>query len=260
MNRKLRFLAVLIISLISLHGYSQDQAVLEYEPEGIVKPGKRNAIKVNLTGLPLNSYGIQLERAITRRTSLALGGRMMPEGGLPLRNTLLKYIDDEEGKNMIDAVLLKNIAFTPEVKFYMGKGYGQGFYLSLFYRYSEFSVKGLAVDFESGGGTEKTLHLSGDLQSHTGGFLLGLQTSIAKVIVLDFWFLGPHAGQGRGTFAGVPVTPFSASEQESLREALEGMDIPLLDKRVQVDANRASMSLSGPWGGLRGGISLGVKF
>jgi len=41
---------------------------------------------------------------------------------------------------------------------------------------------------------------------------------------------------------------------------LEDIDIPLTNTKVVVTANGASLELDGPWGGIRAGFSLGIRF
>jgi hypothetical protein len=52
----------------------------------------------------------------------------------------------------------------------------------------------------------------------------------------------------------------SEDEQNSLREELSDLDIPLTKETVSVNANGASLKLDGPWAGVRAGISIGIKF
>ncbi|HRP18228.1 MAG TPA: hypothetical protein PL128_09550, partial [Ginsengibacter sp.] len=59
---------------------------------------------------------------------------------------------------------------------------------------------------------------------------------------------------------GTTTRTLSATEQSHLQQTLDDIDIPFLDKEVNVNANGGSMKLDGPWGGLRMGVSLGVRF
>jgi len=45
-----------------------------------------------------------------------------------------------------------------------------------------------------------------------------------------------------------------------LRQNLEDLDIPLTNKTYAVNASGATLKLSGPWGGIRSGLSIGIKF
>jgi hypothetical protein len=72
--------------------------------------------------------------------------------------------------------------------------------------------------------------------------------------------LGPHFGSARGTFSGTSSKPLSTAEQNDLRDKLAGINIPLTDKTVEVNANNDSLKIDGPWGGMRFTIGLGVRF
>lgn len=255
---KLTLLSVFALILTSVAAFGQ---INDEDLPKLPKKEKMNFLKVNLTALPLNNYSLQYERLLTKGIGVALSGRIMPESGLPFKSFLIdKFAEDQESEDIIHGLSLGNHAFTPEVKFYFGKGYGQGFYISLFYRYSEFKLRGMPIEYETEPDTYETLHLSGNLQSHTGGFMLGLQKNLGKVLVLDLWFFGPHAGKGTSILTGKSSSLLTADEQQALRESIDELEIPMLDKSVHVDANGAKVTLDGPWAGIRAGISLGVRF
>ena len=90
--------------------------------------------------------------------------------------------------------------------------------------------------------------------------MFGAQWALGKHLVLDWWILGPHVGKSKGELIGNSLTPMSTEAQNEIRDALESIDIPLIDKTVTVTANRASVAFDGMWGGLRAGISFGIKF
>lgn len=223
---------------------------------------KMNYIKLNLTAIPLNNYSLQYDRILNRRFSAALSGRLMPESSIPFKSAIIKKIDsdDQETIDIINGLKLNNFAITPEIKLYAGKGYGEGFYVSFFYRYSSFDLKGFPLEFDNDGGSETTLDLSGNLTSHTGGILLGLQKNIGKFLALDLWFLGPHAGAGKAKLTGISSSPLSAQEQQNVKDALDDIDIPLLKPSYEISADKVVVKADGPWAGLRMGISFGIRF
>lgn len=222
----------------------------------------RNFIKINLTSLALKNYSIQYERVLTKAISVAVAYRTMPATTLPFNNLILNTVgEDQDTKKIIENFRLSNYAFTPEVRFYVGKkGYGRGFYFAPFYRYANFSANNITLDYENNAGATSSIDLPGKLTANTGGLLLGAQWGLGKHMCLDWWILGPHYGSGRGNFSGASTKTLSADEQDDLRDELEDLDIPLTNKTVQVNANGASLKLDGPWGGIRAGISLGVRF
>lgn len=224
---------------------------------------KKNFIKLNLTAIILKNYSLQYERVLSKPVSLAIAFRTMPSSSLPFKNLIVKEIgnDDDDLKRTIENLTMSNFAITPEVRFYLSrKGYGNGFYIAPFYRYAHFTLSTLPFTYENILGEEKSINLNGKFSSHTGGFLIGVQKNLGKLICLDLWIFGPHFGAGKGDFTGTPSQPLTLEEQNDLRRQLDELDIPLTKKTVDVTATHARLTLHGPWAGLRSGISLGITF
>ena len=269
---------MLLATTIHLHAQSDSQTVitstsinptLAANSENILKMEMArqkpplNIIKVNLTALLLKNYSFQFERVLTRKISVAVQYRIMPETDIPFKSSILKIVgnEDPDTKKLIEDFKMSNYAITPEVRIYLSrKGYGRGFYIAPFYRYASFTSNNLNVFYTDDADVEQSIKMSGKLTSNTGGLLIGAQSSLGKHVVLDISILGPHYGTGTGMFSGIPSKPLTADEQNDLRGQLENIDIPLTEKTVNVNANSASLKLDGPWAGLRFAISLGVRF
>lgn len=114
--------------------------------------------------------------------------------------------------------------------------------------------------FENNSNVKSTISLSGKLTGNTGGLLFGVQKALGKHMCLDWWLFRPHYGSSIGDFSGVSSKPLTTEEQNDLRQQLNDLDIPLTNKTVSVTSNGASLKLDGPWGGIRTGLSIGVKF
>src|SRR6476620_3614668 len=144
-------------------------------PSGVKDEGevRFNHIKLNLTAIPFNNYGVQYERVLKKRRSVALSVRFMPESKLPFLSAIKKAVADEdpELQRTVDRLRMSNFAITPEYRFYLGKGYGRGFYIAPFYRFSSFKTNNILISYDSDIilGNQETISLSGDLKSHTGG-------------------------------------------------------------------------------------------
>jgi hypothetical protein len=222
-----------------------------------------NLIKINLAPLLLKSYSLQYERILNRKFSVAVQYRTMPTTGLPFKSTILKLIDNDEPdtKKIIEDFRMSNYAITPEVRIYLSrKGFGRGFYIAPFYRYASFTSNDFNVFFSDENNGEQSIKMSGKLTANTFGLAMGVQSALGKHVVLNIGFFGPHFGSGNGEFNGTSSHPLNAEEQEDLRDQLEGIDIPLINNTVEVNANSASLKLDGPWGGMRFTIGLGVRF
>jgi hypothetical protein len=222
-----------------------------------------NLIKINLPALLFKSYSLQYERILNRKFSVAIQYRIMPETGIPFKSNVLKLVDNEdpETKKTIEDFKISNYAITPEVRIYLSKkGFGQGFYIAPFYRYASFTSNSLNIFFTDENNAEQSVQMSGKITSNTFGLAIGAQHLYGKHIVLDWSLFGPHYGSAKGSFIGTPSHSLSAAEQKDLHDQLDGIDIPLTTKTVNVSPNNASLNLDGPWAGMRFTIGLGVRF
>jgi hypothetical protein len=223
----------------------------------------KNFIKTNITSILIKNYSIQYERALNKSISFGISFRIMPTTGLPFKSQILKQVgpDDPDAEDMINSLTISNYAVTPELRFYLGKkGYGRGFYIAPFYRYSSYEAANVAVNFDTDENVQRSIDLSGNITAHTAGLMFGAQWALSKHICLDWWILGPHYGVSSGALNGIPSPALSTDEQAEIRQNLEDIDIPLVKKTVAVSANKVEMTIDGPWAGLRAGISIGFRF
>jgi hypothetical protein len=261
MKIKIFFIAA-AVTLSSVSAFAQDG-----KTEKKTKPAKAaqpmNVVKINLTALVLKNYSFQYERILNRKFSAAIGFRTMPLGKLPLMSTIEKIVgdDDPETKDQIGNFNFGNTAFKAELRFYAGKkGYGRGFYLAPFYQNATYKGNGLKFTYENNANVKSTISLGGEIKSNTFGLLIGVQKYLGKHISLDLWIIGPHYGNGKGDFTGTSTVPLTTDEQNDLRQELEDFDLPFGTKKVTVNANGANVKLDGPFGGVRSGVTIGVRF
>lgn len=224
----------------------------------------KNYFKINLLGIALKNYSFQYEHAFSKRISLAIGYRSMSKGALPMKSQLLSAVgsNDPNTEDQINKLMVGNTALTPELRFYVGKkGYGRGFYFAPFYRIQHFTAENIEVSFTNSTNTQSTLAISGKLDANTIGLLLGAQWKLGKHVSLDWQIIGPQYGSSKGTLSGTPSPVLNVTEQNALRDELNNnLDIPFVDKKVEVTSNNAKVILSGPWAGVRTGLSLGISF
>jgi len=222
-----------------------------------------NMVKVNLSALFLKTYSMQYERVLSRTVTMALSGGYTPETNLPYTDQIIKWsgATEPEEIELIENVLITNLTITPEIRFYTGKKrYGSGFYTSIFYRYGQHSFTNALIDYEGEDGEEGTLDCFGDATSHSGGIMIGAQWSLGKHVCLDWWIVGAHFGISSGNFEALSSLPLSEADQQEVEDRLNDIEIPMFEQQVTVTSSGAKMVFDGPWGGLRGGLSLGVKF
>lgn len=231
------------------------------EPTSEVKQPK-TFIKANIISPIIKNYGFQLEQVLSKRVSIAVGYRTMPNGNLPFKSNIVASSGGSTStQEALDALMLQNTAITPEIRFYMGKkGYGRGFYMAPFFRSANYKVEGLSFDYTNASNVNSSIALSGELKTATFGLQLGAQWSIGKNVCLDWWILGPHYGNAKGSMTGKSSQPLSATEQSSLNTELNNFSVPLADVSHTVNASGATINISGPWAGIKAGLMLGIKF
>ena len=218
---------------------------------------KKNMVEINLLALPLKNFSLNYQRQITRKTTVGLTARLMPNGTLPYEKSFRNSISDSATKAQFDQLKVGNYAVMPEIRFYLSrKGAFHGFYIALFGSIAHYSAD-LPYSYTDSN-VNKSIQLSGSINSITGGFMLGASWNLGKFIYLDLHLVGPNFGSATGSISG--KTPLSPSEQSSLKSSLDGLNIPLVKSSSTVDANGAKLSLSGPWAGIRSGLCIGVRF
>lgn len=220
---------------------------------------KMNLVKMNLTSIAFRNYQFAYERLMTKRFSVQVSYGFIPGGQVPLVDEVIK---DEN----IDNIKLGGSNLTIEPRFYLGKGYGHGFYVSPYYRYSHFNIDNLTYRYTSEDpvAVDKKIPIafSGKTNSNNVGLMIGAQWLLGRNDnwVLDVWFIGGHYGGASGTITGKSSRPLTPSEQAQLKQDIEDLDISLFDYKVTTNEKGAVIDLDSKWLGFRSGISFGYRF
>lgn len=224
---------------------------------------RKNIIKTNVMAYAFKNINVSYERIITKRFSLGFGIGIMPSGKIPFLNSFL----DEEDRQKIQGLEAGLTNFTIEPRFYMGKGYGKGFYIAPYYRYTNFSSNTFTFNYEYTDNSTSAkynipLQTSGKTNGKSFGLMVGSQFILndSKSLVLDWYIAGAHYGSGKGDFDFVSNYALSADEQEMLKKDIEDLDIPYIEYKVETTQNGAKVKVDGPWLGFRTGLSLGYRF
>jgi hypothetical protein len=230
----------------------------------------KNVFKLQVTPLLYNTYGVQYERMLSSRISLAVSGGYMPSLSSFLKDQLDVFIDDDKTVQDVQSLEMKSFSITPEVRFYVGKKNGpRGFYLAPYLNYSVHDLNmsnfNVQLDYEDvpedyQGELSRNFNLSGNIKGVTGGLLLGAQFKLGKAVYLDWWILGASYGSGKGKLDVLSTVPLTQEWQDAVQERVDEIDVPMLKIESKVSANGLHSNLSGPWAAVRGGLSLGIKF
>ncbi len=249
---------VLTFLFSSLFCFSQIGDSLTMNENILPSSEKMNIIKTNVTAYAFRNINITYERAISKKVSVSAGINMMPSGNIPFMNSFIK-----EGADEMSDVKVSNTAFTIEARYYFGAGYGRGFYIAPYYRYTNFKADNFTYNYkDSVTGQVIPMDISGKANAHSGGILLGAQWALGKQKnwVLDLWIIGAHYGAGKGRFEGIARSPLLPYQQDDMKYEVEGFGIPLIKYKVTADSKGIYADLDGPWLGVRSGISFGYRF
>jgi len=231
----------LMISLFALQASAQN---FGSEDDGV------NMVKLNFGSFLFKSFSAQYERALQKKMTVGIGFRFMPKSSLPFSSSL------ESADEQIASLKTSNIAITPEARFYFGKGVFKGFYVAPFVRFANYNASiDYAYDVDN---TTEYIPLKGNLTTFTGGVLIGAQWRIANKVYFDWSIFGPQYGFSNGKISG--KKSLNAEEQQSLKEELDGIDLPLGKMTSTVDGNGATVKFNGPWAGIRANLGIGYRF
>ena len=266
MNPKSAITSFSFCMLLSAFSYAQSSLDKEGKSssKGDTEKRKMNIVKVNiLPALFIKNFSFQYERVVSKHFSIALGARFMPNTGIPFKDRIIAIADvtDPDASNAINNFKMSNFAITPELRLYLSKkGYGRGFYIAPYYRYASFKSDELPIGYTDDSNQEQTITLKGDIKTNSAGLMFGAQWFLGKTITLDWWIIGGHYGANKGTFVGTTTMTLSAQEQADIKQAIDDFELPVGTITSTVTANGATVNLSGPWAGIRGGLTLGFRF
>jgi len=215
-----------------------------------------NIIKLNVAALAFKNISVQYERAIGAKSSVAATVRYMPKSTLPFRSSISDLADDAELDRQLANTEVGNFAIMPEFRYYFGRKAMQGFYLGPFIAFSRYNAS-LLYEYDDLL-TTKTIPLTGNVNTVTGGLMIGAQWKLTNALQLDWWIAGPNYGVSRGNLDG--RQNLSASEQQALRDELEDLEIPFTKFTYQVNSTGANIDFKGPWAGIRSGLCIGFSF
>ncbi len=240
-NSAIKYCVILLSILLNIPGFSQESS-------------DKNAVKVNVSAFAFKGFGLQYERQIGRKITVALGYSKIPEGNIAFQSAIKNLIDDPD-VNVGDFKLGTSI-ITPEIRFYLSKkGAFHGFYLAPYGRFSGYTMQ-VPVNYSSTN-ADRTAVFSGKINNSTFGLLLGSQFKPGGKLYLDWWIIGAGIGSASGNL--VAATPLSPTEQNELKNELDNLDVPFTTIKSQVNNNGATVTTTGSMAGIRG-LGLNLSF
>ncbi|MDO4691865.1 MAG: DUF3575 domain-containing protein [Porphyromonadaceae bacterium] len=261
-----KFLSTICLLAVGLGATAQTKA---FDPQnGALLDGK-TIVKMNVTGLVTRNFGFYAERILAKPLSFQLGVNVMSTGMLPFASSLASKHPE------VADITISSKSITPELRLYLGKGYGSGFYIAPYMRYESHRVAGLNLSPDLSTGAQQDeytrlakLRMNGSLSALSGGLLVGAQWKFGakKNIVLDWSIIGLHAGTAKLTLEGkLPreVADLTEKEVGKLKKDLHDVakELPeLKDKLVDINARGVKVSTDMPFVFFRMALSIGYRF
>lgn len=253
-----------LLALMIMGGVNAQQINRQSNAADGLLSGGKTILKSNVLGWATRNFGFYGEQIISKNISAVLGVNIMPQGGVPY---ISRFSDDPQ----LEDIRIGTFSFTPEVRFYLSRsGYGKGFYIAPYYKYERFKASNLLIEFEDQNSVPQEINLKGNLNTHSGGAIIGIQWLAGKKkrIALDWTIIGAHYGTNKALFNGTSSHEMSAEEQASLKqEIIKNLnDIEIGGKkiaeveRVDVSSTSAEAKTKGPWAFIRSSFSIGYRF
>jgi hypothetical protein len=219
--------------------------------------GNKNMGKINLSAFAFKGLGLQYERQVAPRITVALGYSMIPKSGISFKGALENAIDDPDVN--VGAFQLGTSIFTPEVRYYLGKkGAFHGFYFAPYARIGNYKIQG-PVSYTTSTNVKREAVFDGKLNTFTGGLMLGSSWQLGSKFYLDWWIIGASFGGANGDL--IAATKLNAVEQASLKNELDEIEVVGTEITSEVNSEGATVRTTGSMVGARGlGINFGIRF
>jgi hypothetical protein len=222
---------------------------------GIKAQDKPNVLKLNLFALAAKNFSFQYERALTKKSSVALGVGFMPSTGLP--GSL------GGASPILKIATIQGISITPEYRWYPGtnKGAPKGFYIAPYLRYANYSINTSVSFADAASGANFTNAVTMSYGGVGLGVMLGAQWFVKGRFCIDWWILGGHGGAGHadfkvlGDFSSIP-----ADAKADLKTKLDAIQVPIGTTTSEITNTSAGINWVGPFAGFRTGLAMGWRF
>lgn len=246
MNQRLVLLSLCFC--ISFAASSQDYNNMDFE--------KHAGIKFAPAGIGFGKITFGGEYNFTPHSSVTF------VAGAPFNKTQSVTYDDRDND-----ITLRTKSLMAGYRYYTGRKPMRGFYLEPFLKYLKHEGKGLIyTDLQ---GQEAIFDTREQYEGFGAGLQLGVQFLIARLVILDFYFLGPEANSAKVSTLSKDITDNLAwsfadanEAEQDIRDALS--DLPVIgdkvDVRVNKDQKTVATDYSGFMPGLRFGLSVGIRF
>lgn len=267
MKNNLKLLSiVLFLSTVLVNAQENfEKNYAEDETSQVEKP-KRHVFKINAPSLIVSTFSFQYEFFPVDFMSISLGYKFTPNRGMVFEDQVIDIIEESSGyadlkspgERFFRDFEFKGNAFTPEVRFYLGQGYGKGFYLGPFLRFDNYKFNS---NYEfSPLGDEYFIDFDGKYKGFGYGLAIGSQFTIGKHFTIDT-SVGPYFSNVEIDFNSVSNYNMSDMEMDILRDELSDFELPNGETELHLTNSSARMKLtSDNFFNLRFNLALGFRF
>lgn len=267
-NNTLRIIFALFLftTVIGLNAQEDQDNTYNVEENDVDLFPSKHIVKLNVPSLAFGIISFQYEFFPVDWMSLNLGLKFTPERKMIFKDKVIDLIGEENDTDGLDEPLtkffekfkFKGNAITPEVRFYLGQGYGKGFYLGPFIRFDNYkftstylfqsSLDDYMIDFE------------GKYKAFGYGLNIGSQFPIGKHFTIDT-FLGPYFSNIKIDFNSTSNYILTDEEVEQFRDELNDFELPNGETDITLSNSSAKGKLtSDNFFGLRFGLGVGYRF
>jgi hypothetical protein len=215
------------------------------------------SIKVNPASFFLGKLGLQGEYNFKNKKSVTIGI------GIPMEKTGSFELDDTTRE-----ISTKTTSLMAGYRMYFGKKRLSGFYFEPYLKYLK-NQTNTTINIDVNGSNEQ-FTLASDYSGIGLGAQLGVQFSIAKVVVFDLFLLGPEINSAKHELLAVNINPnvipWTQLEEDDIEHDLQDAvkDIPIIGKKIKFEADKNAHSVrsefKGMLPGFRIGASVGIRF
>lgn len=132
---------------------------------------KLNIVKTNVPAYAFRNINASYERVVNQWFSISGGINYMPKGKVPFLEQF-NFSDNNDLKDF-DNTEVSSIAVTIEPRFYIGKGYGKGFYFAPYYRHTSMDLDNISVTFKDQNDKDMSVDISGNASANSFGLMIG---------------------------------------------------------------------------------------
>jgi hypothetical protein len=165
-------------------------------------------------------------------------------------------------------ITTKTTSVMAGYRMYFGKKRLSGFYFEPYLKYLK-NQTNTTINTDVNGSNEE-FSLTSDYSGVGLGAQLGVQFSIAKVVVFDLFVLGPEINSAKHELLAVDLTPgvlpWTQIEEDDIEHDLHETvkDVPIIGKKIEftVDKNAHTVKseYKGMLPGFRIGLAVGIRF